>query len=137
MTERDYYPAGAYEDPNAPYNQSDPDAVDVDVTICQVISRSTTIKVTDYIASPWEEIEPDDDGGFYRTGGVDYDFSDSDLKGAYEEQEFTIPDLLTELKDYIKQDLDNGCSKSKKLWLERMMKACEGWIVDETEVVEN
>ena len=76
-----------------------------------------------------------DDGRFVTTREVSYNFSDSDLLSAYKNDNWTIPELLDELKDYIKRDLENGYSKSKKAWLERMMKACEDWELDEEEVI--
>ena len=135
MIESGYYPPGAEFDPNAPYNQSDPEPVKVDVCISQTLHKSTTISTTDYVAEEWEDYERDDDGGFVTTREVSYNFSDSDLLSAYKNDNWTIPELLDELKDYIKRDLENDCSKSKKAWLERMMKACEGWELDEEEVI--
>lgn len=129
------YPVGA-DGSDAPYNQSDPEPVEVDVCISQTLHKSTTISTTDYVAEECEDCERDDNGEFVTTGGVSYDFSDSDLLNAYKNDSWTIPELLYELKDYIKQDLNKGCSESKKAWLERMMKACEGWELDEEEVIE-
>ena len=83
------YPYGA-DIPNAPWNQSDPEPVEVEVAISQTLSKSTKILITDYTVNKWEDVETDNEGGFLRTGGVEYDFSDSDLKGAYNEQEYTI-----------------------------------------------
>lgn len=128
------YPVGA-DGSDAPYNQSDPEPVEVDVCISQTLHKNTTISTTDYVAEECEDCERDDDGRFVTTGGVSYDFSDSDLLNAYKNDSWTIPELLYELKDYIKQDLNRGCSESKKTWLERMMKACEGWELDEEEVI--
>lgn len=130
------YTAGA-DTPDAPWNKSDPEPVEVGVTISQSLSRSTTITVTDYIAEEWEDYESDEEDGFYRTGGVDYDFSDSDLKGAYEEQEYTIPELLDYLKAYLIADIAE-CSEEggKKKKLQHILACCEGWKVDETEVIE-
>ena len=58
------YPCGA-DGPDAPWNQSDLEPVEVDVTISQSLSRSTKIKVTDYISNEWEDVEPNNKGGFY------------------------------------------------------------------------
>lgn len=138
MTENGYYPQGAEHDPNAPYNQVEHEKVEVEVVISQTLSRSTKILITDYIARECENIESDDEGGFYRTKEIEYDFSDSDLKGAYEEQEYTIPELLDYLKAYLIADI-NECSKesNKRKKLQHILNCCEGWEVDETEVVEN
>lgn len=131
------YPCGA-DGPDAPWNQSEPEPVEVEVTISQSLSRSTKIEVTDYVANEWEDFEPDEEGRFYRTGGIEYDFSDSDLKGAYEEQDYTIPELLDYLKAYLIADIAN-CDKEsgKKQKLQHILDCCEGWEVDETEVIEN
>lgn len=138
MKESGNYPQGAEYNPNAPWNQTDPEPVEVEVTISQSLSRSTKIKVTDYVINEWEDAESDDEGGFYRTGGVEYDFSDSDLKEAYEEQEYTIPELLDYLIAYLVADIAK-CNKEsdKKKKLQHILECCEGWEVDETEVVEN
>ena len=136
MTESGYYPQGAEHNPNAPYNQVEHEKVEVEVVISQTLSRSTKILITDYIAREYENIESDDEGGFYRTKEIEYDFSDSDLKGAYEEQEYTIPELLNYLKTYLIADIAN-CNKdsNKKQKLQHILDCCEGWEVDETEVV--
>lgn len=137
MKAEDYYPAGAYNDPRAPYNQIDPEPVKVAVTISQTLSRSTTISVRDYIANEWVDAEPDGEGGLYRTGGVEYDFSDSDFQGAYENQEYTIPELLDYLKDYLQQDLEHCEDSQRQQVLQHILEACDGWEVDETEVIES
>lgn len=138
MIESGYYPPGAEFDPNAPYNQPEPEEIEVEVVINQTLSKSTKILTTDYIVNEWEDFEPDEEGGFYRTGGTEYDFSDSDLKRAYEEQDYTIPELLDYLKAYLIADIAD-CDKEsgKKQKLQHILDCCEGWEVDETEVIEN
>ena len=39
MTENGYYPLGTEHNPNAPWNQSDPEPVKVEVVISQTLSR--------------------------------------------------------------------------------------------------
>ena len=136
MIENGYYPQGAEHNPNAPYNQVEHEKVEVEVVISQTLSRSTKILITDYIAREYENIESDDEGGFYRTKEIEYDFSDSDLKGSYEEQEYTIPELLNYLKTYLIADIAN-CNKdsNKKQKLQHILNCCEGWKVDETEII--
>ena len=138
MIESGYFPPGAEHDPDAPYNQPEPEEIEVEVVISQTLSRSTKIITTDYIVNEWEDFEPDEEGRFYRTEGIEYDFSDSDLKGAYEEQDYTIPELLDYLKAYLIADIAN-CDKEsgKKQKLQHILDCCEGWEVDETEVIEN
>lgn len=145
------YPMGA-DTPDAPWNQSDPDPVDVEVCVSITLSKSVTISVTDYQAEEWEDWEKDDEGGTIHTGGVDYDFSDSDLKGAYESTEYTIPDLLKELQQRVQKEYDQveeemkaqtSLSRAQKRpyevklnKLQNLISACDDWNVDELEVVE-
>lgn len=75
----DNYPPGAANDPNAPYNQSNPEAKEIEVTVSITLSKTVKISVTDYI-----EEAPEFDGEFYCAG--DIDFSECDLESAVKEQ---------------------------------------------------
>ena len=136
MIESGYYPIGDEYNPNAPYNQSNIEPIQLKVIISQSLSRPATIEVTDYITNEWEDIEIDEDGKFHKIEGIEYDFSDSDLKGAYERQEYTIPELLDYLKDYLIADINKCNEESKKRKLQHILKCCKDWEVDETEVIE-
>ena len=136
MIESGYFPIGEEYNPNAPYNQSNIEPIQLKVIISQSLSRPTTIEVTDYITNKWEDIEIDENGKFHKIEGIEYDFSDSDLKGAYERQEYTIPELLDYLKDYLIADINKCNEESKKRKLQHILKCCEDWEVDETEVIE-
>ena len=137
MIESGYYPIGEEYNPNTPYNQSNIEPIQLKVIISQSLSRPTTIEVTDYITNEWEDIEIDEGGKFHKIEGIEYDFSNSDLKGAYERQEYTIPELLDYLKDYLIADINKCNEESKKRKLQHILKCCEDWEVDETEVIEN
>ena len=136
MIESGYFPIGEEYNPNAPYNQSNIEPIQLKVIISQSLSRPTTIEVTDYITNEWEDIEIDEGSKFHKIEGIEYDFSDSDLKGAYERQEYTIPELLDYLKDYLIADINKCNEESKKRKLQHILKCCEDWEVDETEVIE-
>lgn len=137
MIESGYYPIGEEYNPNAPYNQSNIEPIQLNVIISQSLSRPTTIEVTDYITNEWEDIEIDENGKFHKIEGIEYDFSDSDLKETYERQEYTIPELLDYLKDYLITDINKCNEESKKRKLQHILKCCKDWEVDETEVIEN
>ena len=127
MTESGYYPPGAEFDPNAPYNQSEPEPIKLDVYITQVFSKPTTIEVTDY------EYEVDEFEKCYYT-------SNCDLKGATLDQVTTIEDILTELPNIYKELTTNDSGTITKYQLNRLKvlaKACEDWNLDEFEVVED
>lgn len=129
------YPAGAEYDKSAPYNQSDPDPVKIDVTISQSLSRQTTIEVTDYSLDQWEDYDIDDEGNTIHTGGVDYNFSECNLTEAYESQEYTIPDLLNILSSLLDKEIKNTENTSEKKRLNKILVCCKEWKVDESEVV--
>ena len=127
MTESGYYPPGAEFDPNAPYNQSEPEPIKLDVYITQVFSKPANIEVTDY------EYEVDEFEKCYYT-------SNCDLKGATRDQITTIEDILTELPNIYKELTTNDSGTITKYQLDRLKvlaKACEGWDLDEFEVVED
>lgn len=135
MIESGYYPPGAEYDPNAPYNQSDNDPVDVEVTISQTLSRNATIAVTDYTEEHWEDWETGDEGEIIHTKGTDYDFSESDLKEAYKSQEYDVPELLYILKSLLDKEINNTLDEKEKKRLSKIRECCKGWTVDEYEVV--
>lgn len=127
MTESGYYPPGAEFDPNAPYNQSEPEPIKLDVYITQVFSKPANIEVTDY------EYEVDEFDKYYYT-------SNCDLKGATRNQVTTIEDILTELPNIYKELTTDDSGTITKYQLNRLKvlaKACEGWNLDEFEVVED
>lgn len=127
MTESGYYPPGAEFDPDAPYNQSEPEPIKLDVYITQVFSKPANIEVTDY------EYEIDEFGKYYDT-------SNCDLKGATRNQITTIEDILTELPNIYKELTTNNSGTITQYQLNRLKvlaKACEGWNLDEFEVVED
>lgn len=130
------YPPGA-DGPDAPWNQSDPEPIDVDVTISQSLSKTVTLSVTDYIIEQWEDVERDEDG-IHIIGGETIDFSESDFKSAYKEQEFTIPMLLEELFKLAQEKITTQkLSTMEYIYLERIKSACKGWTVDETEIIKD
>lgn len=127
MTESGYYPPGAEFDPNAPWNQSDPDPININVCITQVFSKSTNIEVTDY------DGEVDEDG-------IYYDTSNCNLHEATVNQIVTIEEILEELPNIYKELSENTSETITKDQLRRLKvlaKACEGWNLDEFEVVED
>lgn len=59
MYESGYYPAGAEHDPNAPWNQSDPEPVSQDIEYSCTMRRTATVETTNYVPGTWEK---DEDG---------------------------------------------------------------------------
>ena len=47
MRDSDYYPAGAYNDPNAPYNECEAPEIELGVTVHETLTRDHTIVTND------------------------------------------------------------------------------------------
>ena len=69
----DNYPPGAANDHNAPYNQRDPEPIEIEVTISMTLSKTVKIYVDDYTQD-----------------GSDIDFSECNLSQAVDDQ-ITLP----------------------------------------------
>ena len=111
------------DDSRAPWNEKENQErtfnVEVDCTLSNNRLKVTTQNYATYECEDWFSCEIDDD----------------DAKSLYEEQHYTVQELLNELKQYIKKDL-KACegNKSMERSLNRMLADCEGWITIETEV---
>lgn len=107
------YPVGA-DTPNAPWNQIDPPEKEFDILISCIISKDTNIVTNNYqdddtLKEPWT------------------DFTNS---------EYTIKDIIEFAKKCAEFMLNKkDYSIKSKYELDRMIKSCTGWDVDE-EIVE-
>ena len=75
----DNYPMGA-DTADAPWNQVDPEPIEVEVTVSITLSKTVKIYVDDYI----QEAPEVDEEGHYHKG--DIDFYNCDLKSAVKNQ---------------------------------------------------
>lgn len=118
MHERDYYPAGAYEDPNAPYNEVVVPEREFEVEV-EVVLHKTAIPVTtdDYMPEYDEE-----------TGHTYAITDDTDWEKAYYESHTGIIGLLSELEKYITKEMEQEDIKpSRKRYLEMLLEDCKDW----------
>ena len=121
MRGSDYYPAGAYYDSNAPYNEVEVPEIEVKC-VTTMSMQKTIIVMTD-------QYEVDEDG--------DIELLDSygDLRDRVLAQHYDIPTLLDELAKYIKGELVSGnLSYQRKQELKDMLDDCQGWEMGDTEV---
>ena len=138
MSERDYYPAGAYDDPSAPFNQVDIPEKDFDVCISQTLSKSTTISTNDYIpGAEGCDYEPDGEGGYSACGWHDPDdTSETDWKRAYEECAMTPLEIIKNAEKIAKALLEEGKTRVGGVYLKSLVEECQDWNEDELEVME-
>ena len=128
MAERDYYPAGAYNDPNAPYNEvSDPDPIEVECKVSVTLQNTVTVETDNYTLDFDEE-----------SGNYDIDLNDDciDLANKVGEQHYSLDYLLSELVKYIKNDLCADIPEKRKRELREMLTDAEGWVLEFIEVDE-
>ena len=122
MSEADYYPAGAYSDPNAPYNEPIIPERDFDIDVEFVMSKAVTVTTNDY-APEYD----DEDGREYANT------ENTDWEQAYDNSgHLTIAEMLQELESYVKDDMEKTAPNSGKgRYLKRVLESCQGWEVKE------
>ena len=122
MSEADYYPAGAYSDPNAPYNEPVIPERDFDIDVEFVMSKAVTVTTNDY-APEYD----DEDGHEYANT------ENTDWEKAYDNSgHLTIAEMLQELESYVKDDMTKTAPNSGKgRYLQRVLESCQGWEVKE------
>lgn len=144
---------GADNDPNAPYNQSDPKPVKVDCCVSYSLSKSMPVNVTNYSISEEYESEVDDEGHRYCNKIQENDFDDTNFFEEFKNDDdaLGIPILLRELQNLCKENIEvrkrqieitknvDGYEFIKILekdiqHYELLIKASEGWIVDDLDV---
>lgn len=132
------YPPGV-DGPDAPWNQSDPEEKEFEVTVSQTLSKSTTVATSDYIPGGYfPETEWDIDGYHTITCHEPDDTSDTDWKKAYKNEHLTPLQLIGEFKDFLTKHLPDPIIDIKGFRrFKHLIDECEGWTEDETEVVED
>ena len=122
MSEADYYPAGSYSDPNAPYNEPVIPERDFDIDVEFVMSKSVTVTTNDYAP------EYDDEDGRENANTENTDWEE-----AYDNSgHLTIAEMLQELESYVKDDMEKTAPNSGKgRYLQRVLESCQGWEVKE------
>lgn len=124
----DNYPAGAANDPRAPYNQSDPEEEVREVEFSCILKKTAEVGTTNYIGGA---CYPEWDGDRYVALTEEPDFSNTDWVEEWKNSEYTPADLISKLKE-ISLSLAKGETPTrprnsrKSYWLE-LAKACEGW----------
>lgn len=125
MKDSDYYPAGTYLDPDAPYNEPYIPEKDFDVCISQSLSKSTTISTNQYQPEYEEE-----------TGHTYANTENTDWLKAYNDCAMTPLEIIQKCGILSKALLSQGVVKLANIRLKELAEECDGWTDDETEVME-
>lgn len=126
MADKDYYPMGAYNDQNAPFNEpADPDPIEVECKVSVTLQKAVTVETDNY------SLDYDEESGNY---DIDLHDSYNELAEKAGEQHYSLTELLTELIGYIKRDLRADIPENRKRELREMLADAEGWVLDCVEV---
>lgn len=114
------YPPGAANDPNAPYNQCDPDPRDFPCRVETFLTRAADV-ATDHYAYI------DDGEECY------YETYEESWEERYREDYYTIPQLLEKLQEYVKREIEDIKAKGEKpsYKLQLILDSCDGWEEEE------
>ena len=113
MKERDYYPAGAYNDQNAPYNQCDAPEKIFPVTVEVTLKKEDDLTGT-YYEDCCEE-------------GCCIVCNEENWEQRFNDKRRTIPQLLEELKKRVEAELE-ACTDNQRKWqLKDLLWDCTGW----------
>ena len=110
MSMRDYYPAGAYYDSDAPYNQLAEGDYTIETTAVVAVTLRKDI-VVEVINDDYQVLEDD-----------------------YAKEHTSLPALLGELEKYIQGELQSDISEGRRRELGKMLDDCRGWSEDCTEI---
>lgn len=130
MIESGYYPPGAEFDPNAPYNQSEPDDRAFECEVTETISRTVDVYTNKYTV--YEERDEDMGFGYY---SIETDYVDWNEE--YDNQYSSLPELLKDLKGFIVKHVDvNKLNWAQRKEMERLLEQCDGWELVERDIGE-
>ena len=128
MSAADYYPAGAYNDPNAPWNQTEETYVNVEVECTNIMVWKGCIDVIGS-ESTWCEREKSDEG--YENVFCSETNLEESLDDAFARECYSIPNLLGELKKRLENELNECESESQKHKLQQMIFDIDCWDIDD------
>ena len=129
MRESGYYPPGAEYDPRAPWNQEETPEKAFDISVSQTLSKNTEVTTNDYV-----HVVDQDEDGYY-----EYDeTSDTDWDAAFEEEHLTPIQLIEKFKEMLTTHLPDPVVDTKRYKeFKYLIKECEGWEDDETEILKD
>lgn len=127
------YPPGA-DTPDAPWNQCDPDPIDIEVEVIETYTKTVTVPVTDYTVE--EDYDDDyDEGRCITHKCLSYNFDECDLKEAFTKEHYTIEELLKSCKEELTK-YRNGFVENSVDWkrVNNLITETEGWVQQDIEI---
>lgn len=142
------YPAGAEHDPRAPYNQRDPEEVNIDITTSVTLSRTMPETTLDYEATEdFDEIDDEDSSGNLRRRCVPVTtihLDETAIEKEYTDRVIPVDKLLVILHDIALgklrsfdgkgRALNRVEAKERRYW-EKVRYSSKDWVEDESEII--
>lgn len=125
-----YYPAGAENDPRAPWNESDPEPVSCEVDYSCTLRRIAIIETSDYIPGGMDK---EWDGESYVAVREDDDFSDTDWMGGFKDTWRTPLELIEELRKIAEELLKGKVPENSTSYWQNVIADCKDWTIDDEE----
>lgn len=115
------YPVGA-DTSDAPWNQRDNENIGFEVEVSVTLVKSMTLHTSDYFTET--DTNGDDIEDFHTVCAY------HDWEPDYEDECYTIPEMLEELKSMIEKELPTATGQ-RRFRLQGMLKDCQGWTKEE------
>ena len=136
MGAADYYPAGAYNDPNAPFNEVEVPERDFDVEVVETLTRSASVTTQKYVS----EFDEEDGHTYANTDDTDWQEVYTDnymplsklMEEMRKETEAFITDIEQQLKACKREDRFRLSQRKRRL--KELAANMEGWEQSEMEV---
>lgn len=113
--------------PNTPWNEPIIPERDFDLTISQSLSKDVTVCTNQY--------NPEYDEEYGQTFA---NTEDTDWNKVFKENDYHTPlQLIQLLGEVLQKDLEHGIIFKNPRFTQELINECQGWIEDETEMVEN
>lgn len=119
MAEQDYYPAGAYNDPDAPWNEKEVPVTTASVEFLCNMRKVADVKTTDYTPETVTDEE-----GF--TDSVP-DFSNTDWLQAWNEYNYTPQELIYTLHEITAELAEGRMPKGRPSYWRMINRECKNW----------
>lgn len=113
MRERDYYPAGAYDDPAAPWNEVEQEEIERECEAYFEVRKTLDIATQEYVRYGFDDT-------------VDTSFTD--WRSEYSDRHYDPVELIGALADVVRQYAD--VPLREKARIRRLLNEAEGWEID-------
>lgn len=133
-----YPPMSQSEWDRAPFNQSNLDNMEFEVTCSQSLSKTVTVVTDNYMpGASGVDYEPDGEGGYYAIAYHDSpDTSDTNWAEEYHENDYHTPaQLLTLFKQFLEENKEHGLVFKSPGFTDKLIEECSGWTEDDTEYI--